>query len=100
MLFSDISEKVIIALVTSGCILAAVTGAAVLGLQCDREKLADVSAKSGWRTPPLDKLPHAQLTPLRRLWLMVVRASVIGAAALVLLRIAQLATVGPPRPPH
>jgi Mn2+/Fe2+ NRAMP family transporter len=94
VLFPDMSENVIIAILTSGCILAAVTGAAVFGLRREGAKSTDPSAKSTWRMPPIDELPPAQLTTLNRTWMIVLRAYLIVAAVLVLLRIAQLTTTG------
>jgi Mn2+/Fe2+ NRAMP family transporter len=42
-------------------------------------------------TLPLHSLPKAQLTPLNRLWLIVLRGYLILAVALVVVRVAQLA---------
>ena len=39
-----------------------------------------------WRMPPLDQLPPAQLTPLERVWLIVLRGYFLVAAGLVLAR--------------
>jgi hypothetical protein len=47
-----------------------------------------------WRTPPLDELPPARLTLLNRIWMVVLRAYLVVAAGLVLLRIFRLATAG------
>ena len=47
-----------------------------------------------WRMPPLDRLPPARLSPLSRIWMIVLRGYLVVAAGLVLLRIVQLATVG------
>ena len=47
-----------------------------------------------WRMPPLDRLPPARLSPLSRIWMIVLRGYLVVAGGLVLLRIFQLATVG------
>jgi hypothetical protein len=44
-----------------------------------------------WRMPPLDRLPPARLTTLNRVWLVVLRAYLVVAAGLVLIRIVTLA---------
>jgi hypothetical protein len=44
-----------------------------------------------WRMPPLDQLPPAQLTPLTRIWLTVLRGYLIIAGGLVFWRILELA---------
>src|SRR5215471_3148513 len=43
--------------------------------------------RSTWRMPPLTELPPRQLTALHRVWLLVLRAYLIIAAGLVLVRI-------------
>ena len=47
-----------------------------------------------WRMPPLDLLPQAKLSPLSRIWMIVLRAYLAIAGGLVLLRIVTLATAG------
>jgi Mn2+/Fe2+ NRAMP family transporter len=47
-----------------------------------------------WRMPPLAQLPPSRLTVLERMWLVVLRAYLVVAAGLVLVRIVVLATVG------
>jgi hypothetical protein len=47
-----------------------------------------------WRMPPLAELAPRRLTTLNRVWLFVLRAYLIVAAGLVLVRIVQLATGG------
>jgi hypothetical protein len=44
-----------------------------------------------WRMPPLNQLPPAQLTPLARIWLAVLRSYLVVAGGLVLWRIVELA---------
>jgi hypothetical protein len=44
--------------------------------------------------PPLAQLPPRQLTTLNRVWLVVLRADLILAAGLVLVRIVTLTTSG------
>jgi NRAMP (natural resistance-associated macrophage protein)-like metal ion transporter len=44
-----------------------------------------------WQMPPLAELPKARLTPLNRFWLSLLRAYLIGAVGLVIVRVTQIA---------
>jgi Mn2+/Fe2+ NRAMP family transporter len=97
VLFPDMGEDVIIGILAGGSALAVLTAVAVLALQ--RGKFApkwtdDPALKWTWRMPPLDQLAPAQLTVLNRIWMIVLRAYLVIAAGLVLLRIFRLATAG------
>jgi hypothetical protein len=48
--------------------------------------------RDGWRMAPLDELPPGHLTPLNRAWMVALRAYLVVAGGLLLVRIAQLAT--------
>jgi hypothetical protein len=67
--------------------LGAVTGVG----QDDRRVWIDAFGRMIWRMPPLDQLPPAQLTPLTRIWLGVLRGYLVVAGGLVLWRIVELA---------
>jgi Mn2+/Fe2+ NRAMP family transporter len=98
VLFPDMGEQVIMAILIGGSILALLTAVAVFTLrrtQVDAPVTPlDPSLKWTWRMPPLDELAPARLTVLNRIWLGVLRAYLVVAAGLVLLRIFQLATAG------
>ncbi len=49
------------------------------------------TAKHAWRMPPLRTLAPVQLTPLTRLWLVVLRLYLIAAVALVVYKVTLLA---------
>jgi Mn2+/Fe2+ NRAMP family transporter len=51
----------------------------------------DRTRRDAWRMPPLSELPKNRLTPLSRFWLIVLRAYLIVAVALVIFRVTQLA---------
>lgn len=51
----------------------------------------DLARRHAWQMPPLHSLPKARLTPLSRLWLIVLRGYLVLAVALVVFRVAQLA---------
>jgi Mn2+/Fe2+ NRAMP family transporter len=105
VLFPGIGETTIVAILVGGAVLAAIAAVvAKLGkrgsrpLPVRRAKVGLVTikqlrrAQETWRMPPLDQLPPARLTARNRMWLIVLRAYLLVAAGLVLLRIAMLAT--------
>jgi NRAMP (natural resistance-associated macrophage protein)-like metal ion transporter len=54
----------------------------------------DRSLRSIWRMPPLDQLPTGGLTPIKRVWMGVLRTYLLIAAGLVLVRIVRLVSSG------
>ncbi|KJC47785.1 manganese transporter [Bradyrhizobium sp. LTSP885] len=102
VLFPDLSEQWIIGILAGGSGLAlAVTAAVKLTGMSSRRNAAFRFTRTRpqldrdtWRMPPLSQLPPARLSPLSRIWMIVLRGYLIVAAGLVLLRIVQLATVG------
>jgi hypothetical protein len=69
----------------------AVAAALLMIRREDRQIYTDYFGRLVWRMPPLDQLPHARLTPLTRLWPIVLRAYLVLAGGLVLWRIVALA---------
>jgi hypothetical protein len=97
VLFPEMGEEVIIGILAGGSIVAVLTTIAVLAMQRIKAKpsrTGDLSLKWQWRMPPLDELAPARFTVLNRIWMIVLRAYLIIAAGLVLLRIFRLATAG------
>jgi hypothetical protein len=95
VLFPEMDEEVIIGILAGGSVLAVLTAVAVLAMKQKKATPAhrgDLSLKWKWRMPPLDELAPARLTVLNRIWMVVLRAYLIIAAGLVLLRIFWLAT--------
>jgi hypothetical protein len=94
VLFPHITSKQIIAILGVGTTIA---GAAAFGFLW-RHRHAQPSTtmtrqeRDSWRMPPLDELPAGHLTPLNRVWMIALRAYLIVAGGLVLVRIVQLAT--------
>jgi len=96
VLYPEIRGETIIAVLVSGG-LAALVIYLVVGIRpTDRASVAPArqSRRDTWRMPPLAKLPPRQLTTANRVWLLVLRAYLIVAAGLVLVRIVTLATGG------
>jgi hypothetical protein len=98
VLFPEMGEDVIIGVLAGGSALAVLTAIAVLALRRGESapRLKDDPSVKWWkwRMPPLHELPPARLTPLNRIWMIVLRAYLVVAAGLVLLRIFRLATAG------
>ncbi len=97
VLFPDMGEDVIIGILAGGSALAVLTAITVLALHRGKsvpKRMDDPALKWTWRMPPLDQLAPAQLTVLNRAWMIVLRAYLVVAAGLVLLRIFRLATAG------
>jgi Mn2+/Fe2+ NRAMP family transporter len=102
VLFPDLSEEWIIGILIGGSLLALVITAAAKLYELSSDRNATFRFKpyqlrldrDTWRMPPLDLLPKARLSPLSRIWMIVLRGYLVVAAGLVLLRIVELATMG------
>ena len=94
VLYPDMGEKTILAILGGGVLFTVVIGAALLVIRREDRKIwTDAFGRMIWRMPPLDQLPPAHLTPLIRIWLSVLRGYLVVAGGLVLWRIAELALV-------
>jgi hypothetical protein len=98
VLFPDMGENVILAILAGGSVLTIVTAIAVSALgrktPDDKSIACDPALRLVWRMPPLDELPATRLTLRSRIWMFVLRGYLFVAGGLVLFRIFQLATVG------
>jgi Mn2+/Fe2+ NRAMP family transporter len=100
VLFPDISEAAILGVLAGGTALAIAVTIGIVMISPVR-----VPVKAGeesvppdreperrtWRMPPLDELPPVRLSLLNRAWLVVLRAYLVVAGGLVLVRIVLLA---------
>jgi Mn2+/Fe2+ NRAMP family transporter len=85
-----------------GIMAAGIAGALVIALLAFTRRAGSPATepdvrgalRTAWRMPPLAQLPKATLSPLNRIWLVVLRSYLVVAAGLVLLRIVQLALGG------
>jgi hypothetical protein len=96
-LYPDITGRQIVMILAGGSIVTVVawmTNAWIRRLRGVVTEAVDESQRGTWRMPPLDQLPAAKLSPLRRLWMGVLRGYLVIAAGLVLVRIAQLVSAG------
>jgi len=102
VLFPDLDAQWIIGILIGGSVLALVvtTSAKLYEFSACRNAMAPVQPRvreyerDSWRMRPLRQLPPARLSVLSRVWMSVLRAYLVVAAGLVLLRIFQLATAG------
>ena len=97
VLYPEMSGETIIAILVGGSLAALVIYLSFGGMRPTVEAFVEPAGRSlrnTWRMPPLAELPPRQLTTLNRVWLVVLRAYLIVAAGLVLVRIVQLATGG------
>ncbi|MBV8133762.1 MAG: divalent metal cation transporter [Alphaproteobacteria bacterium] len=97
VLYPEISGETIIAVLAGGSLVALViylTFSSIYPTVDAPIEPAALSLRNTWRMPPMAELPPRQLTVLNRVWLVVLRAYLIVAAALVLVRIVTLATGG------
>jgi hypothetical protein len=92
VLFPDMGEAAILAILGGGTALA-LAGAAIYVFQRRRgaAEPIDRANQATWRMPPLSKLFPARMTPLTRIWMVVLRGYLLIAGGLVLVRIVQLA---------
>jgi NRAMP (natural resistance-associated macrophage protein)-like metal ion transporter len=92
VLFPDMGEKTLIALLGGGMVFTLVISAVLLVVRReDRRVWTDAFGRMIWRMQPLDQLPPPHMTPITRIWLSVLRGYLVVAGGLVLWRIVQLA---------
>jgi NRAMP (natural resistance-associated macrophage protein)-like metal ion transporter len=91
------NETVILAILGGGGLLAVLIALATLlakgkgGKTAMPIKNADPVLRNNWRMPPLEALPPARLSFAARAWMFVLRAYLVLAGGLVLVRIVTLA---------
>ena len=92
VLFPSFGQAQIVWTLAIGSTIAVFAALASAIVHKDEGPKLDLHAKLNWRMAPLDQLPKsAVLTPLSRLWLVVLRIYLFGALGLVVFRVAQLA---------
>jgi len=93
VLYPDMSETTILAILGGGTVLTVAVAAAFPIVRRDSRMVpSERIGQAIWRMPPLDQLPPAHMTPLTRIWMVVLRGYLVVAGGLVLVRIVQLAT--------
>ncbi|MDR3435605.1 divalent metal cation transporter [Telmatospirillum sp.] len=96
VLWPDMDEKTIIAILVGGCVITALVTAVVRALdrssrRTRKGEAVDRSLQNSWVMPPLSELRPARLTLVSRVWMVVLRGYLVVAGGLVLVRIVQLA---------
>ncbi|MBV8165208.1 MAG: divalent metal cation transporter [Alphaproteobacteria bacterium] len=92
VLFPDLGETAILAILGGGTTIALAGAAAFWRVRRARPITPiERAGRATWRMPPLDALAPARLTPLTRAWMLVLRGYLVIAGGLVLGRIVQLA---------
>ncbi len=99
VLFPDLDERWIVGVLVGGGVIALIVTAAAKSLELFGRGSARLvhpihRDPQTWRMPPLHHLPKARLSLASRIWMTVLRAYLVIAGGLVLVRIAQLATAG------
>ena len=104
VLFPAITEAQIVGVLMGGGLAAAAVAVGVKAwerakhLPPPMKVRYDPQLRDAWRMPPLDSLRPARLTPLNRIWLIVLRLYLAVAAGLLIAKLVQLA-VAPPAGP-
>jgi hypothetical protein len=92
VLFPGTNDTTILAILGGGMLFTLVIAAALLVIRREGRRVwTDSYGRIVWRMPPLDQLPPAQLTPLTRIRLTVLRGYLVIAGGLVFWRILELA---------
>jgi Mn2+/Fe2+ NRAMP family transporter len=94
VLYPDLSAGVILAVLAGGSALTVALWAGASLRRRTRPTRTTGAGRIAWRTPPLDQLPAPRMTLMEKAWMLVLRAYLIVAGGLVLVRIAQLAIWG------
>jgi Mn2+/Fe2+ NRAMP family transporter len=97
VLYPDMGDRTILAMLGAGTALAAAVAAVYLLLRRAPEPARlrlDRAGQATWRMPPLHELPPPRMTMLTRIWMIVLRSYLLVAGGLVLARIVELALFG------
>ena len=93
-LFPEITTSQIVTILVAGIgigLLVSLIAYVIKQRQQDGAPLIDRSLRDTWRMPPVEGLAPRPLTLLDRVWMGVLRAYLVLAASLVLVRIVSLA---------
>ena len=101
VLFPDINEDTIVAILVGGAFVGILVGIGALALRAfrtatqeqDSQNLVKLKAQNPleWRMPPLHMLEQAPMTPATRLWMSILRGYLVLAVGMVIYRVVQLA---------
>lgn len=95
VIFPDISERAILAILSGGAAVGLMTGAVMLFLRRGREattaSLVDHSQRDSWRMPPLAQLEPVTLSIRYRFWMGTLRGYLVVATVMAVYKFAQMA---------
>jgi len=96
VLYPDMSANAILDIFAGGGLIAVVVAlvAIIAKRSAQSHPMAHRAQREGWHMPPLSELKPMKLTPLNRLWMIVLRAYLIGACGLLVVRVVQIAMSG------
>ena len=94
VLFPDITEKTILTILGVGTCAAAGVGLWMVLARPEGAGPVRPRNRSRWHMPPLATLPPGKLTALSRFWLGSLRAYLVVAVGLVIVRVTQIALHG------
>ena len=89
--YPDLGETVILGVLGGGSAVALVVWTGLTLLRGNRAEAIDRTGRERWQMPPLAQLTTPGLSPLRRVWMGVLRGYLVIATGLVLFRIIDLA---------
>ena len=99
VLYPDMGEAAILAILGGGSLLTVLVAASVWGVRrfrggATKAEEVDRTNQNTWVMPPLTELQPARFSALGRIWMFVLRGYLVVAGGLVLVRIVQLTTTG------
>jgi hypothetical protein len=94
VLFSDISERAILAILGVGAVFTLAVGGWLVFARSEEAPVLPRWKMERWHMPPLAQLAPATMTPLAKLWMVVLRGYLVIAGGLVLYRIIRLSIGG------
>jgi len=95
VLYPDMSETTILGIMAAGAAFTLIVGVLLmLSGKAGTDAVLSHAIKERWRMPALGKLQPATMTPLVKLWMVVLRGYLVLAGGIVLFRIAQLSMGG------
>ena len=91
VLFPDLSGTRILEILVAGIAVSVLAALASAAARPAVATSAERRVKADWQMPPLAQLPPLKLTVLDRGWLLVLRAYLLVAVLMVIVRVIQLA---------
>ncbi len=94
VLYPDLSGQTMVLILAVGSVLSLVMAGVTLIARTrtgEAEPVVHRSLRQNWRMPPLQQLAPTHMTGPTRVWMIVLRAYLVGAVGIVIVRVIQLA---------